>query len=702
MRNWTWFRVLAASLVVSGVVGIAPVALQSPASAGTTYSCPGGWSGPSGSTCWRYTLTGARKTISATRTYTAPVQTTPVQTAPVGSGSGSSTTVAAGTTILYTANASTYSTSCPAGTNYSSSSDVSQGAADALARGLANTYCNGATIASSFSVQGSYLDTCNGITYYATATATEPGGSGYYSAGNGGAGTAYTNAQAAAIAVADAKAQASAPPCSSTVVVGTGQYRSTKTRSGNGSSNNSYTVCSGSGSTTYTAPYTATSTRTATAYASTQSLANIDAAAAAVATAEAAANAAALAANTAAAQAAAVTCAALGTTTTQPVTTTTTQPVTTTTTPTPVTTGAIPNAAGSMFDAVACPTSVQCVAVGYNATFQSIWSVGTLSGAATTPSWSWSSPATIPSDASGRGLLSGIACPTSTTCIAVGGDGTGGGGPTGDGIYSIGTLSGGSWSWTSDSKTPSDSNGGGVLYAIQCVSTTECVAGGNDRNWHGVATSITDSNGQWTWGNETMVARTPSGDTGRILALSCPSATLCVGVGDNTANSGGAGSFTIGTKAGGQWTWSADQTIPGDGTGQGFLEGVACPSTTACFAVGYDNHLHGVKSVGTNVGGNWSWTTENLVSVNGVSAGEIAGITCSSAVSCSTVGYSQAASGATSGEANGVQFGTGLWSITGRLTIASPTTLPELLAIAATGAGQYVAVGYSNVAIVTG
>jgi hypothetical protein len=368
-------------------------------------------------------------------------------------------------------------------------------------------------------------------------------------------------------------------------------------------------------------------------------------------------------------------------------------PPTSTTTSTGVTTTGTAtggNAIGAVFDAVTCPTSIECVAVGYNALFHSIWSVGTLSGTA----WSWSTVGIIPADASGQGLLSGIACPTSTTCIAVGGDK---GGPTANGVYSIGTLSGGSWSWTAERNTPSDPNGGGVLYAITCVSSTECVAGGSDHNWHGAAASITSTGGVWRWGSETMVPRETSGDSGRILALSCPSTTLCVGVGDNTVN--GAGSFTIGTKTGGSWSWSTDQTIPGDGTGLGFLAGVACPTTTTCFAVGYDNTLGGVQSVGTYAGGHWSWTVETPVYVNAVPAGEMAGITCSSAALCSTVGYNRASEG----EANGVQLSAGQWSITDQLTITSPATGGgRLLAIAATGAGQYVAVGYSNVGIVIG
>jgi hypothetical protein len=712
----------------------------------TTYSCPNGGTLDASNNCDAYgypaVTTWTATTVECGQTFTGTGATSDAANAAALTAATNATTtcVVAGSTLAYSTPAANYANVLPC--NYIGQSDVSQAAADTLAQGLAATYCNGQTVANSTIVIGYYTDPCTGTTYSAYATATEAGTSA----------TAAANAVAGARAVAQTQAEnlarAADPTCpalatatvSSNPFPGSVPVTSTEQRPGNGSATATYTVCSSSGPSTVTTTFTATypgpggtePTGTATVYsannptaiARAQKTANIEAAAAAVAQAVSLADAIAQTSANAAIQAASANCTALGFpgggtstpggggtstpggggtstpggggtstpggggTTTGIVT-----PPTSTTTSTGVTTSGIAtggNAIGAVFDAVTCPTSIECVAVGYNALFHSIWSVGTLSGTA----WSWSTVGTIPSDASGQGLLSGIACPTATTCIAVGGDK---GGPTANGVYSMGTFSGGSWSWTAERNAPSDSNGGGVLYAITCVSTTACVAGGSDHNWHGVAVSITYSSGVWSWGSETMVPRETSGDSGRILALSCPSTTLCVGVGDNTVN--GAGSFTIGTKTGGSWSWSTDQTIPGDGTGLGFLAGVACPTTTTCFAVGYDNTLAGVQSVGTYAGGHWSWTVESPVYVNAVPAGEIAGITCSSAALCSTVGYNQASEG----EANGVQLSAGQWSVTDQLTITSPATGGgRLLAIAATGAGQYVAVGYSNVGIVIG
>jgi hypothetical protein len=721
----------------------------------TTYSCPNGGT-LAGATCNIYGYP-AVTTVTATlvecgQTFTAVSSTPGLARDAVIRAAGPATTtcVVAGSTLAYSyAVNSIPGYSCPAGTNYIAQSDVSAADAYALALGMAKTYCNGQTVANSTIVVGYYTDPCTGTTYSAYATATEAGTSA----------TAAVNAVAGARAVAQTQAEnlarAADPTCpalatatvSSHPFPGSVPVTNSEQRPGNGSATATYTACSSSGPSTVTTTFTATypsptgtePTGTATVYsannptaiARAQKIANIEAAAAAVEQAITLADAIAQTAANAAIQAAAANCTALGFTgggtstpgggtpggggtstpgggtpgggggTSTPGggtpggggTIGIVTPPTSTTTSTDVTTSGIAtggNAIGAVFDAVTCPTSIECVAVGYNALFHSIWSVGTLTGTA----WSWSTVGTIPSDASGEGLLSGIACPTSTTCIAVGGDK---GGPTANGVYSMGTFSGGRWSWTPERNTPSDRNGGGVLYAITCVSSTECVAGGSDHNWHGAAAPITSTGGVWNWGSETMVPRETSGDSGRILALSCRSTTLCVGVGDNTVN--GAGSFTIGIKTGGSWNWSTDQTIPGDGTGLGFLDGVACPSTTTCFAVGYDNTLAGVRSIGTYTGGSWRWTAESPVYVNAVPAGEMAGIICSTAALCSTVGYNQASEG----EANGVRLSAGQWSVTDQLTITSPATGGgRLLAIAATGAGQYVAVGYSNVGIVIG
>jgi hypothetical protein len=242
---------------------------------------------------------------------------------------------------------------------------------------------------------------------------------------------------------------------------------------------------------------------------------------------------------------------------------------------------------------------------------------------------------------------------------------------------------------------PSDANGGGVLFSIDCVSSTECVAGGDDYKWRGVATTVNLESGTWTWDKDTMVGSDANGG-GRLLALNCPSTTECVAVGNDDV---GTSTYTVGTESGGVWNWRADHAIDSDNTGDGELDGVACPTTILCIAVGYDNDQVGVESVGTLSGSSWSWTTEAPVYIDAAPMGEIAGITCSSVALCATVGYN----GLNEGQAGGLEVVAGLPSWTDQLTITSPATGGgRLLAIASTGVAAYVSVGYQNDGIVIG
>jgi len=627
--------------------------------------------------------------------------------------------VVSGTTYEYSAYAGTYSgaNAC----DYWYNSDVSQSAADALALTAAQTLCAGQTVATSNPVTVAYKDPCTGLIYLATAQATEPGG-GAAAAGS----SAYNAAKAVAMTTAENEAIA-AEEASNHGVQGCGAIRtanystvpvsgevpvsSTMYRSGNGSSGAvTYNVCSPNGTivavtNNFTATYPVSgqgAQGTATVYspndptdiAAAQLVANTEAAAAAVTEAITLATAAANQAASNAEALAAANCAILGSST--PTTTTTTSssgtPTTTTTTPGGtqsgggVSTGGIDG--GGTLDAIDCPTSAMCVAVGYNTNYQSIWTMGTLSGTV----WSWTPEATIPSDSTGQGLLLAIGCPTSTTCIATGGSA---GGSTGLGVTTTGTLTNGTWSWTREVDLTSDANGGGVLFSMSCVSSTECVAGGDDHKWRGVATSVNLVNGTWKWDAEVMVGSDANGG-GRLLAMSCPSATECVAVGNDDP---GASNFTIGTKSGGTWSWSANKVIQPDNTGVGELDGVACPTTTLCIAVGYDNAQQGIQSIGTLVGGNWTWTTESQVYIGAVPMGDFAGITCSSSAICSTVGYD----GLSQGQAAGLEVLAGVPGWTDQLTITSPATGGgRLLAISSTGVGSYVSVGNTAVGIVIG
>ena len=80
------------------------------------------------------------------------------------------------------------------------------------------------------------------------------------------------------------------------------------------------------------------------------------------------------------------------------------------------------------------------------------------------------------------GQLFAISCPSATTCIAVGID------DSEQLATSVGTLSGGTWTWSAESQA---GNGYGELTAINCPSTTSCVAVGFNSNRDNIIVSGT-------------------------------------------------------------------------------------------------------------------------------------------------------------------------------------------------------------------
>ena len=110
-------------------------------------------------------------------------------------------------------------------------------------------------------------------------------------------------------------------------------------------------------------------------------------------------------------------------------------------------------------------------------------------------------------------------------------------------------------------------------------------------------------------------------------AISCPSATTCYVVGQN---SNGLGGDIIATSDGGaNWTSS---TIP---AGAEEINAISCPSTSTCFAVGFSG-TEGLVLATTNSGS--SWTTESVPSGEGA----LFSISCPSATTCFAAGNSGA------------------------------------------------------------
>ena len=231
-----------------------------------------------------------------------------------------------------------------------------------------------------------------------------------------------------------------------------------------------------------------------------------------------------------------------------------------------------PGAFDSSLSGVSCASITDCVAVGYyqleaNSApipFAEVW-IGT--------AWSIQVIPVPASDASAA--LGRVSCGSTNACITVGSY-------TPPGSNEPQPLAEGWNGATWESENPAAQPGGtfASLDGISCESATVCTAVGNS----GTSTGGHGSDAlaeMWTGASWTLLnASSPSNTNNRLTADSCPTATLCVAVGDK-------GSGTALAEAWNGSTWSSEQTpaVAARYFDSG-LNGVSCGSATTCLAVG--------------------------------------------------------------------------------------------------------------------
>ena len=80
------------------------------------------------------------------------------------------------------------------------------------------------------------------------------------------------------------------------------------------------------------------------------------------------------------------------------------------------------------------------------------------------------------------GLLWSVDCLSTTSCVAVGWDNS----ATSQAIYTVGSESGGQWTWSESVDAPTDSLGGAIFTGVRCSTLASCVTVGGDANGQGV------------------------------------------------------------------------------------------------------------------------------------------------------------------------------------------------------------------------
>ncbi len=226
--------------------------------------------------------------------------------------------------------------------------------------------------------------------------------------------------------------------------------------------------------------------------------------------------------------------------------------------------------------AVTCTSTTDCVAVGSARAFTSRTLVEHWNGTA------WSIVAS-PSSPSSSVDLTGVSCTASTNCFAVG-------------TYSVDNFptstqhpliehwNGTRWSTLVVPTPPGAPDN--ILTKVSCTTAQSCVAVGLSSDLSANLPSGSPLIEKWNGANWSLSRGATRSDAAaeELLGVDCTSSTNCVAVGVFlSALTGAVG--TLVEKFGGT-AWSVVPSPSRRGPRIGGLSGVACPSTTSCFAVG--------------------------------------------------------------------------------------------------------------------
>ncbi len=319
---------------------------------------------------------------------------------------------------------------------------------------------------------------------------------------------------------------------------------------------------------------------------------------------------------------------------------------TATTAPLPASAAANP---GARIMSVACASSGTCVAVGQYAAAKSDDALlVTGHGSA----WSGRS-APLPADAAARpaaGLVS-VACPAATSCTAVGSylD------DLGNRQGMLVTLRGTTWKATRAPLPAGATVPGAELSAVACPAATGCVAVGL-YSADTAGFQVGGAGPAWAATATPLPARAASSPATTFPGLACQQGT-CVAVGSYTDGAGSRQGLIVSGHGSAMTATTAPLpkgAAPTQGSPGARLTSVACPSATACVAVGEYTDTSGDAQTLLLTGAGSAWMTarapvpSNARTVGSQAQGALAPpaltfVTCPAAATCVAVGSYPAA-----------------------------------------------------------
>jgi hypothetical protein len=132
--------------------------------------------------------------------------------------------------------------------------------------------------------------------------------------------------------------------------------------------------------------------------------------------------------------------------------------------------------------------------------------------------------------------------------------------------------------WTIQ-PTPISNSSIGVLNAVSCPSTTTCLAVGDPRI-NGANANLAE---RWNGATWSVVPTPQPGDGSQLHGVSCPSTTACTAAGSYEGGTHGPVLLQIAQWNGTRWR---SELITSPSSTFNSLSAVSCPSTTVCVAVG--------------------------------------------------------------------------------------------------------------------
>jgi hypothetical protein len=229
---------------------------------------------------------------------------------------------------------------------------------------------------------------------------------------------------------------------------------------------------------------------------------------------------------------------------------------------------------------------------------------------ATTSTWTFqTAPAFV---YNGYNQMGTVSCGSATFCVATFSARNGG-------MDAVDTWNGTTWSQQS---VPTEAE------AVSCYSAAACTVIGNDGSG---PPAEQPSAAQWNGTTWTAVSvPNPGDEEGILTAISCPSATDCMAVGDGESSGYSIERWNAGT-------WQASLAPMPAGSVGGDLTSVSCVSADACTAVGYYyNETIGAPYL--PVAESWNGSTWTIQATPATSGDLLLGVSCAAAANCDAVG----------------------------------------------------------------